>query len=508
MERIAEERFHPITKLASIICETPIAFISILDDIQEHFLARIGFDVVVLPIEKSICGDVIEQDDVYIVSDIAKDERFSQLQAAIGKPELRFYAGAPLMTHNKVKLGVLCVLDYLPRELNQGQQLSLATLAEHAIIKLEDELIKDELNLAVVRLKTLIDNLNTAIILESEFRSIAAINEKFYELFDIRIENVIGRNVFDLFCTIKSAFKDPDAFMRKVMEYSLSEGTSQGYEIETRNERYLEFSYTPIFVDNEARGLLWIFKDITEKRESERLIEIHKAQLVMSSKMAALGEVAAGIAHEINNPLSIIQSIGYVLKHGSKDSLVRDTIVREAGDRIEQTTKRITRIIKGLLQFAREAEPEQKMNVMIRSVLDDTLSFVQERFQHHGIQLKVEDFDPTLQLHCSPTALSQILINLLSNAFDAAWPSTDKWVTIKVRDIGKVLEIEVSDSGQGIPFAIRDKIMQPFFTTKEVGKGSGLGLSISKGLAEKMGGRLFLSLETPYTSFVLELPKG
>jgi signal transduction histidine kinase len=116
--------------------------------------------------------------------------------------------------------------------------------------------------------------------------------------------------------------------------------------------------------------------------------------------------------------------------------------------------------------------------------------------------------EKSLRIDCRPTEISQVLLNLLNNAVDAVQPLAEKWVELQVRSAGKDVEISVMDSGKGIPEKIRDKVGQPFFTTKVVGHGTGLGLSISRGIVEAHGGHLNLDTQCEHTRFVVTLPKA
>lgn len=135
------------------------------------------------------------------------------------------------------------------------------------------------------------------------------------------------------------------------------------------------------------------------------------------------------------------------------------------------------------------------------------MAFCRERFKHHGIELSLESTTSEFAVECRPTQISQAILNLLNNAFDAVENLAEKWVRVSVKDMGVALTVAVTDSGKGIPKNIRNKILQPFFTTKEVGKGTGLGLSISRGIVAGHGGQLFIDASAPNTSFVIRLPK-
>ena len=138
--------------------------------------------------------------------------------------------------------------------------------------------------------------------------------------------------------------------------------------------------------------------------------------------------------------------------------------------------------------------------------MEGTLELCKSRFTHHDVTLKIELEDPSRTLSCQPTQISQVILNLLNNAFDAVIDQNERWVVLKTYVQNGKLEIAVSDSGMGIPVELRDKIMLPFFTTKPAGKGTGLGLSLSKGIAEIHKGQFFLNTESPHTEFKLVIP--
>ena len=131
-----------------------------------------------------------------------------------------------------------------------------------------------------------------------------------------------------------------------------------------------------------------------------------------------------------------------------------------------------------------------------------------ERLKQNCVELRMAPVDTSLRIDCRPTEISQVILNLLNNAVDAVQPLLEKWVELQVRNAGKDLEISVTDSGRGVPEKIRDKMGQPFFTTKQVGQGTGLGLSISKGIVQAHGGHLNLDAACEHTRFVVTLPKA
>jgi C4-dicarboxylate-specific signal transduction histidine kinase len=217
--------------------------------------------------------------------------------------------------------------------------------------------------------------------------------------------------------------------------------------------------------------------------------------------------MSAGIAHEINNPLAIILGKAQHLKIMlSKGSLDQETI-RKQVETIETTANRIARIVKGLQIFSRDGQKDSYEMKGLRNIVEDTVSFCLSRFKNHGTELRIDEIPENLSIECQSTQISQVLLNLLNNAFDAVQNLDSKSVRISIRDLGDRAEIRVADSGPGIPPDIAKKILEPFFTTKEVGKGTGLGLSISLGIVKSHGGTLALDSTKAHTEFVVTLPK-
>lgn len=244
------------------------------------------------------------------------------------------------------------------------------------------------------------------------------------------------------------------------------------------------------------------------QRTNDALAEQQKL-LAHSAKMSALGEMAGGIAHEINSPLAIITVRSNVLARLSqRGGLTPELVAREA-DLMAKTAMRIGDIIKGLRAFAREGSHDAFELASVKSMIEDALVLCQTRFKNRDVVLDVGDVSDDLLAQCRPVQITQVILNLLSNAFDAVVEAPgERWVKVAIEPRETCIEISVTDSGHGIAPEIQQKIMQPFFTTKEVGKGTGLGLSISKGIAESHRGSLELDTQSPHTRFVLRLPRS
>lgn len=256
----------------------------------------------------------------------------------------------------------------------------------------------------------------------------------------------------------------------------------------------------------EINGYLVVAEDITQRKERERLLKEREEKVLVSSRLATLGEMAAGIAHEINNPLAVIGGyLSMLRKNLGQKGMGQDVEINRRIDSVESMVGRIAKIVRGLRSYAHESVVDDMEEVEIAMIIDDTLAFCHEKFKLNDIQLSAS-IEPGLTVKCRPYQISQVLLNLLNNAYDAVGSAPVKKVRIEASYQAGGIEISVTDSGPGVPLELREKIMQPFFTTKEVGKGVGLGLSISMGIIQAHNGKFFLDNESLQTKFTVWLP--
>ena len=245
--------------------------------------------------------------------------------------------------------------------------------------------------------------------------------------------------------------------------------------------------------------------DIAERQRAERALAETRQVSINSAKMAALGEMSANIAHEVNNPLAAIVLRAQRLRLlGDKDRLDGAAVLKTAQE-IDATADRIRRIVDALRFISRQADDDPLRPESVAAIVSDTVELCAQRFRHRNIDLVVEPIDARLFVECRGAQISQVLLNLLSNAFDAVENQPVRRVRISVEASDAVARIAITDSGPGVPPEIEPRIMDPFFTTKQIGRGTGLGLSVSKGIAETHGGLLTHDLTSPETRFVLTL---
>jgi PAS domain S-box-containing protein len=245
-----------------------------------------------------------------------------------------------------------------------------------------------------------------------------------------------------------------------------------------------------------------IFTDLRPRLKIEKKLQETHLQLVSSEKMASLGKLAAGIAHEINNPLGgILIYSSLMMEDLSEEDPRRGDLAR-----IVQEAGRCKEIVKSLLEFARQTEPKMEPTDINRAV-NDGLFFLVNQALFHNIQIvkRLDSFLPFVQGNASQ--LKQVFMNIIVNAAEAMHGSGTLTITTSPSPDRKTIFVEFTDTGEGIPAENFTRIFDPFFTTKEVGKGTGLGLATSYGIIEDHGGRISVKSKVgEETTFKIELP--
>ena len=254
--------------------------------------------------------------------------------------------------------------------------------------------------------------------------------------------------------------------------------------------------------------LLVTTSDITTRLMAEQ-------QLIQASKMATLGEMATGVAHELNQPLSVIKtSSSFIIKKVRKNETIKEEILRTLAEEIDSHVDRASKIISHMREFGRKSDVKKK-KVWINEPLEKALDIFNQQLKLREINVVKElekDLPPIL---ADPNRLEQVFINLLINSRDAIeerWEQGDhkdeaKRILIKTSYKEDLVTIEVRDTGCGIPESVFDKIFDPFFTTKKVGEGTGLGLSISYGIIQDYDGTIKVETRKGKGSaFIIQFP--
>lgn len=281
-------------------------------------------------------------------------------------------------------------------------------------------------------------------------------------------------------------------------------------ELIRKDGRHVPVRLNGFLIEREGEQLIWsLIEDLTAQRELEAELEEERLKAIQTSKLAMLGEMAASFAHEINNPLSIIDGNAFIaqeaLESGDKEAVI------EALEAIRSAVQRTGQIVHRLSRFARQEAPLPPEELSLTEVLREAIELCRPRLRSGGVALDVEAHSD-VQIHGHPIEIAQVFVNLLNNAYDAAQlayetSATRRWIRVSVAERPRWVDISVEDSGAGVPQSIAVDIFRPFFTTKPPGSGTGLGLSVSRNIVERHGGSLALDETSLQTRFVVSLPR-
>jgi len=249
---------------------------------------------------------------------------------------------------------------------------------------------------------------------------------------------------------------------------------------------------------------------VSKFAEADREHTVMTHQVIETGRLASIGELAAGIAHEINNPVAImVQEAGWIddlLNDDDPTSAENLEEINRAVGQIRTQGDRCKEITYKLLSFARKTDPSVR-EVILNDIVEEVIGLTSQKTRYANVQI-VRELSPDLPaIQASPTEIQQVLLNLVNNAVDAI-DQPGGTVTVATRTEGDAVVLEVSDTGKGIPEANLGRIFDPFFTTKPVGQGTGLGLSICYGIVEKAGGSITVESEIDEgTTFTASFPR-
>lgn len=228
---------------------------------------------------------------------------------------------------------------------------------------------------------------------------------------------------------------------------------------------------------------------------------------MQTSKMAAIGEMASSISHEINNPMQIIRLAADSLLLRDEETNPLSEIQKKQIGRITKTVDRVSKIIMSLKKLSHDSNEGVDEVVSIHEVLQEVMVLSEQKYRNANISLNICSASEDYRVRGNFQQLSIVIMNLLSNAYDQLLEQSEerKWVRLNLQEDSGELVIQVCDGGGPIPEEIRSRIFESFFTTKEVGKGTGIGLSICKKIVSNFGGRIWLDAQLDHTCFVIQL---
>lgn len=337
--------------------------------------------------------------------------------------------------------------------------------------------------------RTILDVTPDLVCLKDEMLRYQAVNKAFCSFFETEESSILGRH--EAVLPPQEAERDRQEDL-KVLGTGIPIQTEKKYN-GAQGERWFHEVKTPVH-DMEGRivGLLCNARDITQLRELQM-------RMVESQKLESLGQLAAGVAHEINTPLGII--LGYVqllLEDFPEESEEHETLRI-----VEKHTRICKKIVADLLRFSRHTESHKKP-LSVNKLLDQIINIVEHTFGLEHIEIE-RSFKPDLPLiFGDQEKLQQVFLNLLNNAYDAIGSNGKVTVSTDHDKETDEVTIAIEDTGTGIPKAIQSKIFDPFFTTKDIGKGTGLGLSVTFGIVKDHGGKI--TVKSPVAQATAEAP--
>ena len=296
--------------------------------------------------------------------------------------------------------------------------------------------------------------------------------------------------------------------IEKAVQRAIEFGESYGLELQARTPKgAVKWIYTSgkaNYKDGKIETISGTIQDIHQRKITEIKYNQERHKSIMNAKFAALGELSASVAHEINNPLGVISGYAELLQLTHESASPEDILTKSAI--ILRSCDRITHIVKSLKKFSRSDEAIQHTVCSLKNVISEAIVLTRPKVKLCMIELRCDYFEDG-NILCNEIEIEQVIVNLINNAIDALSELPEKWIEITVTETTQDYIISITDAGLTIPIAKQLSIFEPFFTTKNTGEGTGLGLSIVKGILDNHGAKISIDNNNKHTCFVIHFPK-
>lgn len=503
-----EKDFDDIALIAAKLFKVPMVLISFVGESKQWFKSKIGVHISETERDISFCAHTILEKEFMVVNDSDKDDRFFDNPMVKEGLKIKFYAGSHILEpESKLPIGTLCILDSKSREFSKDEIQSLQALARQVQNLLDLKIKVDQITKTLEQTtfqRVAFEKMTEGVVVQNSKGEIIDFNPSALEVLEMTPEQLTGKTSMDEdWVPIKEngdAYPGENHPAMKTLRSGDHNSDVMGINIKDEITKWISVSSNPVFMDASKKPthVVTTFGDITEER-------INQHKLIQSAKMTSLGEMAGEIAHEINTPLTVLSLATHQVLKSLKTGEVDKSYIRKKVSLIDSTVQRISTIIRGLRSFVRPTDKDPQVVASIEEILKEALALSKDRLKETNIKVDMK-INKNFMVHCVPTLIIQVILNLLNNACDAVHANKKKWIKITAVENKPNVKITVVDSGLGIQSEIADKIMESFYTTKSAGKGTGLGLSISKSIVESIGGKIYYEAVKGHTGFSVELP--
>lgn len=537
LDTLPEAAFDDLVRIAAGICGVPISLVSLVDESRQWFKARFGLEATQTPREQAFCSHAILQPCVMVVPDAMQDERFRDNPLVTGAPGIRFYAGAPLEMAGGQRIGTLCVIDTVAREISEEQRASLAALARQAVAQIELRLKLDELEqarqrqqlferqlqrfneemAALVERRTqelkqardraelYFDAAGSVMVVADAAGRVVRANRRASEVLQRPVDEVVGHDWFDL------SFPEPERASARAFFSGLVFGDRDpdcrfhGHVRTADGELRVISWHTTRLMDGDGLvcGLLGVGEDITTRLATEEQLRNTLGELERSN--LSLQQFVHVASHDLREPINSILNFARLLR---RESVTGDPARRERFvDFIVRGGERLRDLVDDLLTYVRlDGQSIQANTVNLAEVAEDIRQSLADAVGRSGATLHVSAL-PVVRGDRS--LLGLLLQNLIDNAIKFRAAGQTPVVSVEAMQQGDELHLIVTDNGIGIAHEFQQRIFDAFqrLHARSEYEGTGLGLALCRRIAQMHDGRLFVeSSEGSGSRFVLALP--